>query len=227
MLARRLLSKAIVVFCSTGLLLLGLYVYSQEKPLFRLSDKLLSNVRKQHGIAAENRLLYWQKLIHSSQQLEEPDKLEAVNDFFNGARFTNDMALWKQKDYWATPVEFLIQDAGDCEDYSIAKYFTLRELGVKAEKLRITYVTATSINQAHMVLAYYPTPSSQPLILDNLNRRIKPASERTDLIPVYSFNAENLWLSRSRNESQASGSSNQLKAWSDLRKRIKESTLEQ
>ena len=225
MLAKRLFSKAFTYSVCAGLLLLGLIGYSQEKPLFNLSKDLLQKVEEKHGIAAKNRLVYWQNLIQNNQQLKEQDKLEAVNDFFNGARFTNDMELWKKKDYWATPVEFLIRDAGDCEDYSIAKYFTLRELGIPGDKLRITYVTATTINQAHMVLAYYPAPSSQPLILDNLNRRIKPASERTDLIPVYSFNAESLWLSRSRNESQHSGSSEQIKAWSDLTRRIKESAL--
>ncbi|MGS2724448.1 transglutaminase-like cysteine peptidase [Porticoccus sp. GXU_MW_L64] len=225
MLAKRRILKAITLFCCSGLLLLGLVVYSQEDSLFSLSDDLLNKVEEKHGPAARNRLVFWQNLIQGHQQNEEQEKLEAVNDFFNGARFTNDMELWKQKDYWATPVEFLIQDAGDCEDYSIAKYFTLRELGVPGDKLRITYVTATRLNQAHMVLAYYPTPSSEPLILDNLNRRIKPASQRTDLIPVYSFNAESLWLSRSRNESQHSGSSEQIKAWSDLTQRIKESAL--
>ncbi|MDM3872662.1 transglutaminase-like cysteine peptidase [Porticoccus sp. W117] len=225
MLAKRLFSKAFTTLACTGLLLLGIVSYCQEKPLFQLSENLLKKVEEKHGTTAKNRLLFWQNLIQNNQQLDEKDKLEAVNDFFNDARFTSDMALWKQKDYWATPVEFLIRDAGDCEDYSIAKYFTLRELGVPGEKLRITYVTATRLNQAHMVLAYYPTPSSQPLILDNLNRRIKPASERTDLIPVYSFNAESLWLSRSRNESQHSGSSEQIKAWSDLTRRIKESAL--
>jgi len=87
-------------------------------------------------------------------------------------------------------------------------------------KLRITYVKATLLNQAHMVLAYYPTPTSVPLILDNINKRIKPANERSDLRPIYSFNADNLWLARTRNEQLKAGKSDQLNLWRDLNARM-------
>ncbi|WP_197479414.1 transglutaminase-like cysteine peptidase, partial [Oleiphilus sp. HI0132] len=81
---------------------------------------------------------------------------------------------------WATPLEFLATNAGDCEDFSIAKYFTLREMGIPDDMIKITYVKALELNQAHMVLAYYPTPDAEPLILDNLINEIKPAGQRTD-----------------------------------------------
>jgi len=162
----------------------------------------------------------WRQLIADGLYLPEEEKLTIVNDFFNGAQFVDDQVLWHRKDYWATPLEFLARDAGDCEDFSIAKYFTLREMGVNPGKLRITYVKALTLNQAHMVLAYYPTAASIPLILDNLNKRIKPADERHDLKPVYSFNAENLWLSRNRNEQVRAGNSDQLGLWQDLNERM-------
>ena len=162
---------------------------------------------------AEARLQRWRNIITNAAGLDEAEKLRRVNDFFNGARFVTDQELYGVPDYWATPTEFIEHDAGDCEDFAIAKYFTLKAMGVDIAKLRITYVKSLTLNQAHMVLAYYPTPDAQPLILDNLNRLIKPASERTDLRPVYSFNTEALWLSRTRNEQIKTGNPARLEQW--------------
>lgn len=185
-----------------------------------LSDRAVAKVKEEFGATAEQRLYSWQSLIHDHMDENDQAKLEAVNDFFNRARFVDDIKLWRQKDYWATPVEFLARNAGDCEDFSIAKFFTLKDMGMDTAKLRITYVKALRLNQAHMVLAYYPTPSSVPLILDNLTGRILPADQRTDLRPVYSFNAEDLWLSRSRNEQVKAGKASSLGRWMELNRRF-------
>lgn len=131
-----------------------------------------------------------------------------------------------EKDYWATPLEMLSIGAGDCEDYSIAKYFTLKELGVDESKLRITYVKAIEIDQAHMVLTYFETKRSVPLVLDNLITDIKPASRRNDLVPVYSFNGTGLWLAKSRGEGQRVGEASKLSLWNDLERRMKEQALQ-
>lgn len=131
--------------------------------------------------------------------LEEPARLKAVNDFFNRrVNFRDDSVAWGQLDYWATPLEMLAKGQGDCEDYANAKYFTLLASGVPGAKLRLVYVRALLGGpggpvQAHMVLAYYPEPDAEPLILDNLINEIRPAGRRPDLTPVFSFNAEGLW----------------------------------
>ena len=192
---------------------------------FDISEQFLAKVRDRYGITAENRIRHWQNLIAENRSQQDLAKLSVVNEFFNGARFVDDQKQWNTRDYWATPIEFLIHDAGDCEDFSTAKYFTLKEMGLDTSKLRITYVKALTLNQAHMVLAYYATPNEEPLILDNINKHIKPASQRIDLKPVYSFNAESLWLNRSRNESLSVGNPNQLKAWTDLNRRMEENSL--
>ncbi|MGK2888911.1 MAG: transglutaminase-like cysteine peptidase [Candidatus Malihini olakiniferum] len=109
--------------------------------------------------------------------------------------FRDDRVIWQQEDYWATPIEALHKGMADCEDYSIAKYFALRRFGILNEKLRITYVKALRLNQAHIIVTYYyPTPTSIPLVLNNLTDKILPVTQRTDLLPVYSFNGEGLWL---------------------------------
>ena len=144
------------------------------------------------------------------------DKLNRVNQFFNSRmRFRDDIAVWGQQDYWATPIEFLRKGAGDCEDYALAKYFTLRELGVPASQLRITYVKALQLNQAHMVVAWYATPDAVPLILDNLKTAILPATQRNDLLPVYSFNGEGLWIPQAGKNKRV-GDSKKISRWQDL-----------
>ncbi|USE37730.1 transglutaminase-like cysteine peptidase [Endozoicomonas sp. SCSIO W0465] len=184
---------------------------------------LVDSARELYGIAAVERLTHWQNLMIYSKKLPEPQKLVEVNDFFNRMRFMNDIDHWGEEDFWATPVEFLASGAGDCEDFSIAKYFTLRELGVSDEKLRITYVKAVEFDQAHMVLSYFASPGQEPLILDNLVSEIRPASHRQDLVPVYHFNGDGLWLSRQRGEGVRSGQSSKIKTWTELRKRLQKS----
>jgi predicted transglutaminase-like cysteine proteinase len=195
-------------------------------PLFAdldITEQLLDKVERQYNKFARQRVSSWQELINTSKDLPEAEKLEKVNQFFNGnVQFISDRALWHKEDYWATPLEMLSIGAGDCEDYSIAKYFTLKQLGVDESKLRITYVKAVELNQAHMVLTYFETKRSIPLVLDNLIIDIKPANLRRDLVPVYSFNGTGLWLSKSRGEGQHVGSSSRLSLWEDLSKRMRD-----
>tara|TARA_R110002074_G_scaffold145034_2_gene293426 strand:- start:55555 stop:56166 length:612 start_codon:yes stop_codon:yes gene_type:complete len=185
------------------------------------SAELILKVKAKYGVEASNRILSWQSLIKSAQHLTEQEKLKRVNDFFNQQiEFVDDDYLWGLNDYWATPVETLAKGAGDCEDYSIAKYFTLRELGIPDSKMRITYVKAVELNQAHMVLTFFETPRSVPLVLDNLIPLIKSASKRPDLLPVYSFNGSGLWLAKTRGLGKRIGGSSRLSMWEKLKGRM-------
>ena len=181
-------------------LLFGLFTLTVTANL-EISEALLLHIHNKYGVVAEQRVIQWQRLMQTAKDLPDREKLERVNDFFNqNVDFVDDLIHWSVDDYWATPIEFLATGAGDCEDYSIAKYFTLLELGVEEKKMRITYVKAYQLNQAHMVLTYFATPKAVPLVLDNLIPVIKPATQRTDLLPVYSFNGSGLWLAKSRGE---------------------------
>jgi predicted transglutaminase-like cysteine proteinase len=168
----------------------------------------------------QKRIDDWQYLLATQKQVSELEQLNVVNRFFNKQlRYVEDIDLWHQEDYWATPIEALWKGAGDCEDYAIAKYFSLRHLGIASEKLRITYVKALSLNRAHMVLTYYSSPDAMPLVLDSLIDTIKPASQRTDLLPVYSFNAEGLWLPGAKGN-QKVGDTKRLSRWQDVLKKM-------
>jgi len=188
---------------------------------FNVSERILDAIEAKYNKFARKRVTDWQELINTSSDLSEVEKLTKVNNFFNSnVLFIDDIALWKKNDYWATPMEFLSVGAGDCEDYSIAKYFTLKKLGVPEEKLRITYVKAIEIDQAHMVLTYFENKRAIPLVLDNLVVDIKPANKRPDLVPVYSFNGGGLWLSKARGEGKRVGNASKLSLWDDLEKRM-------
>jgi predicted transglutaminase-like cysteine proteinase len=187
-------------------------------------QRWISTVAKTYGPRAGKRVETWRTVIEDLQGKSEKDQLAGVNQFFNQLNFVDDIHLWGKKDYWATPLEFLGSNAGDCEDFTIAKYFSLLELGIPDKKLRLVYVKAIELNQFHMVLAYYETPRSQPLILDNLIGEIKPASKRGDLLPIYSFNGRNLWTMKTT-QGKLAGKSSRLKLWNDLRSRERSLTL--
>lgn len=212
---------------ATAALLLAIAV-PVTASLVAFSEGLLRHVAQRFSPDAPKRLMIWQKLINDMRQAEahgalqrepraESLTLRKINSFFNQVPYFRDMQHWRQDDYWATPVETLSSYGGDCEDYSIAKYLSLKELGIPIERLRITYVRAKTLNEAHMVLAYYPTPDAEPLIMDNLVPELLPASQRPDLEPVYSFNDDDLWLASG--SSRKGGASN-VRLWRDLLEKL-------
>lgn len=142
----------------------------------------------------------WRAALDHAGDANLRRKLKLINDFFNQhIQYASDESLWQHNDYWSAPLQTMRRGAGDCEDYVIAKYASLRELGVPADKLRLIYVRArleapgNGSSRAHMVLGYYPSPGAIPLILDSLLPGIVPATERPDLTPIFSFNAHGLW----------------------------------
>lgn len=189
-------------------------------------DRMQKVISQRFGAVAVASLRDWQKLLQESADQPAPAKLQQVNDFFNRRiRFGEDQEIWGQSDYWATPMETLGRGAGDCEDFTIAKYFTLLLLGIPEENLRLIYVQArlggvnSSITQAHMVLAFYPAPEAEPLILDNLINDLQPASRRPDLQPVFSFNRQGLWQGASG--ARGAGGPSSLSRWEQLLKRVR------
>ncbi|AGF78297.1 putative periplasmic protein [Desulfocapsa sulfexigens DSM 10523] len=188
--------------------------------IFTLDSSLLDTAEDKYGVDARKRLLAWQQFVREDTSRTDIEKLEKVNRFFNQLNFVSDAIHWSKKDYWATPVEFLASDGGDCEDFALSKYFTLKMLGVPEKKLTLTYVKAWKLNQSHMVLTYYKTPTAVPLVLDNLINAIKPATQRSDLLPVYSFNGAGLWLAKERGRGDLVGKSDRLKLWNDLLERM-------
>jgi len=217
---RRRLTAACLLFALSVQVFLP---WAQEAQPIQLSESTLAGAARKYGPTARLRLSAWVRLMAENTTKSEPDKLLVVNAFFNQIRWISDPEHWSKTDYWATPTEMLASNGGDCEDFAIAKYFTLLAIGVNIDKLKITYVKARDpnpINQAHMVLTYYQRPDSIPLVLDNLIPDIKPASERPDLTPVYAFNGDGLWLAKERSLGRVASGPGNITLWREMNSRI-------
>lgn len=164
-----------------------------SSPEFSIAKAFMDKIEREYGPIAKKRAFYLVQMMNDARDLDDMGKMEKVNDFFNQTPYASDKTTWGESDYWATRYEFIGKDRADCEDYVIAKYFTLKELGVPTSKLYMTYAKSIRYKTAHLVLTYYETPKSVPLVLDNYNFKILPASVRDDLIPIYSFSGDELF----------------------------------
>jgi len=145
---------------------------------------------------ASDAALKFLSIVDSGRQRDGRARLGEINRAINlSIRAVDDIVQHGQIDVWSSPLATFYRGAGDCEDYAIAKYFSLVASGMPVSKLRLVYVRAQLGGQvqAHMVLAYYVSPGAEPLILDSLVTEVRPASRRPDLTPVFSFNSEGLW----------------------------------
>ena len=211
-----------ICFIYIKLFLLTLFVVSCSSKVPGISEAKLEEIELNYGKKARKRVEDWRYLIEDNKDETERNKLVLVNDFINQVNFEDDKDHWQQNDYWATPIETLASNGGDCEDFSLAKYFTLSELGVADQCLRMTYVKAMPINKPHMVLTYQCQRSDYPLVLDNLNTLILPAEQRKDLLPVYSFNIQGLWIAKQRGMGKKVGNKERSSLWVEFLQRMKE-----
>lgn len=182
---------------------------------------LLEKIKAKYGESAHERARAWLVFAWQSQTMDDFDKVVKTNDFFNQLTFIPDEKLWGKEDYWASMAEFIGAGGGDCEDFTLAKYYTLVFLGIKPESLKLVYVNVKDYNEAHMVLAYYAEGSTQPQLLDNLDKQVKLASLRPDLEPIYSFDTEDIWLHKQVGQGELIGKASTIKPWVRV---LKEST---
>ena len=204
------------IFCRLSVFLLGLSAFLAIAALDPavLQQQLVARYGQERVPLLKN----WLGAIQAVKTKSDEVRLRQINDFINQhIHFEDDISVWQQSDYWATPLETIGQGRGDCEDFAIIKYVALREAGIPTSKLRLVYVKATletrngPMQQAHMVLVYYASPSADPLVLDNLVPEIRPASRRSDLSPIFSFNSAGLWQGTGNNASKSN-----LSRWQDL-----------
>lgn len=206
-----------------AVLFFGLGLGLAQSPPALDFGRLQQSLSKRFGTETLTAFAEWRQLLEDGKAHGEREKLRMLNDFFNRRiAFDDDISIWQQSDYWATPLETLGSGRADCEDFSIAKYYSLLALGIPVNKLRLVYVRARLEGpsgpyiQAHMVLAYYASPGAEPLVLDNLRPEILPASRRTDLSPIFSFNSAGLWQGTGNQSSKSN-----LSRWQDLLSRAR------
>lgn len=132
----------------------------------------------------------WQGMIASQKGARQIDQLKTVNSFINKWRYREDQNNYGKSDYWASPSEFFSR-SGDCEDYAIAKYVTLRQMGFSADQLRLVVVKELKRGIAHAVLAAYV--DGDVFILDNLSNKVRSQASVTEYAPYYSVNEQARW----------------------------------
>ena len=137
-----------------------------------------------------NRTTTWAQLRERTAGKSPRDVLRVVNSFWNTWPYREDIANWGKPDYWAVPAQFL-KKSGDCEDYAIAKYFTLKELGFPPEDMRIVVLRDTIRNLAHAVLVVYL--DGEAYVLDNLSNVVQPHMRLRNYTPQYSVNENGRW----------------------------------
>lgn len=192
-------------------------IQHDTKKNYTIDQSILNKIETEYGIFAKRRALALVDIMNESRDLDDMKKMEKVNDFFNLFPYESDQTIWNTSDYWATRFEFIGKGKGDCEDYVIAKYFTLKELGVPTSKLFMTYANSLRFKTSHMVLSYYVTPGSIPVVMDNFNYKILPVNVRTDLVPIYSFNGDDLFNAKQTQIGKiVPASTRQNRAWDEL-----------
>jgi predicted transglutaminase-like cysteine proteinase len=176
----------------------------------------------QYGAKGAANVASWLTMLADAKGQAEVSQLGLVNQFWNRTvRKAEDMQVWGQMDYWATPLESLGKGAGDGEDYVIGKYYSLIAVGVSSRKLRFIYVRAlgdgseTAETKAHMVLGYYTAANAVPLVLDNLVSDVSPASRRIDITPMFSFSPDGIDA-----QNVGAGPMGRLSRWRDLLSRM-------
>ena len=152
--------------------------------------------------------------------VSERQQVEHVQAYYNRMSRMPDSQLWGRKDYWATSAELHRVGAGDCEDIASAKYFALRELSVPAERLRLVYARvydeARMRIEPHMVLWYRESAEADWLILDNLRDPVEKLLQRDDLLPLLTFNEDQVASWNVAGNEQVIGEAALLKSWDAL-----------
>jgi len=206
------------------IILAALSAVSAKACLTSVSENLINIMVNRFGSKASTNIKAWQR---SELKIPKVSKdyylpvLEQVNNLVNKIPYSSDPEIWDMEDYWATPAEFVSVNLGDCDDYVVAKYFTLIAHGIPLKRLRIVYVRAFSKSRvgSHLVLAYYPDDNSEPLVLDNIRHTLLPVSKRPDLTPVYSFNDEHLYRELPSG-TRTVGTASMVRLWGDLKMRM-------
>jgi len=178
-----------IIYILSIFFILSNELYAKEE---LITPKLISDAQKKYNIYAKNRFISIQdELLHDLKNASDMKKLNQINTWVNYIKYKSDKKVYGVNDYWATLYEFVGKGMGDCEDYTIAKYYLLKELGIDPKRLKFTYVVYKNRRGkkiSHMVLVYLKVPKpkkkSDLLILGNNNRLILPATKRKDIVKV-------------------------------------------
>ena len=168
-------------------LMIATLLSSNVFPAAQARETLEHRVQRQYGPDAAARAQQLTALLSKLQFAPVQEQLELVNAFFNDFVYSSDQVVWGRGDHWASPEEFIGRNAGDCEDFAIAKYYALRELGLAATSMQIAYVHDIQRHQYHIVLEVDLGAGRERVILDNAQPLVMRRTQRRDLVKVVGF----------------------------------------
>ena len=137
----------------------------------------------------------WRQMLQRLAGKPRREQVDGVNAFFNRFPYVVDPSNWDASDYWASPLQFLGR-SGDCEDYAIAKFVSLRQLGFANAELRIVVLDDANLGVAHAVLVV--ADAGRLLVLDNQIPQVVDSTRILHYKPIYSINEERWWLHRGK-----------------------------
>lgn len=152
---------------------------------------------------AEAGVAAWRAFLSQLTVVDDVHAARRINDFVNRRAAATDTQLWGSDDYWATPTQFFTRGAGDCEDFALAKFHSLKLIGVPDRRLWLGYARVKRPGQlrieAHMVLLFEDR-GGQRWVLDNLHPTLTMLGQRTDIAIRTSINSFGIWQLPARGE---------------------------
>ncbi len=133
----------------------------------------------------------WYAFLATIKNAPRSQQLDAVNRYANEKSYVLDVDNYGVDDYWAIAREFLY-NGGDCEDYAITKFFSLRWLGYNDDDIRLLILQDTNLRVQHAVLVVFD--HGDVLVLDNQSQEVLPQEKILHYVPLYSVNEEQWWL---------------------------------
>lgn len=187
---------------------------------FKLNPKYLKPQKNPIAVAIfQDYERFMNKISHKSLHV----KIEAINHYINTITSIDDSPHDAMLDIWSTRAEFLAKGGGDCEDYAITKYYSLKDMKIDPKKMCLIVVNEKYSGFDHMVLGLWQDKKSPPLILDNLSFKVLPLNKRVDLIPSYCINEDGYFtIDKNGNRKKANI---QFKAYESMLKRMKQERL--
>lgn len=185
----------------------GLQQWQRVISAMRVAGPAFNNCARNAGACTSPMLKRWREIVTAAKAQPYENRLKSINTSFNRWPYKLDIEVYGVREYWATPKEFII-NSGDCEDYSIAKYYALRNVGFSNDELRIVVLQDTIRGFGHAVMAAYV--GDDILILDNTTQLVLPHSKFGHYDPKVSMNETSRWAhvaSKARRSKSASGDS--------------------
>lgn len=193
-----------------------------------ISNRVIRQTERAFGPEAAAKVKAWNSLVMNNKDKSVAEKLKITNDFFNQIPVKSEKDIWGHM-HWSTPFEMLQRNAGSQADHVIAKYVTLEALDVSIDHLKLTHVhSMKSTDLSYMVLTYQEKPGVMPLVLDTMDKEIKPANERTDLFPEHSLNDSGLWLSNQQKDGRDDATEEaaaHVELWNEMNARMDKELL--